>query len=47
MVQQMGSSYMGSKEASDLQFMGAHQQKSESVTRSYGPGGGLANQLNQ
>ena len=42
-----GSSYMGSKEASDLAFMNVHQQKSESVTRSYGAGGGLSNQLNQ
>ena len=43
----MGSSYMASKEANDLQFLGANPQKSESVTRSYGAGGGLVGHLNQ
>ena len=41
------SNYMASKDTSDLAFVGAHQQKSESITRSYGANTGLVGQLNQ
>ena len=41
------SQYMASKDASDLAFGGAPMQKSESVTRSYGAGGGLTQGIGQ